>query len=80
MEEPLSEGELDKLIGKRDPMLFVRKKEKRYKELGWGKNSPSRKQVIKTLAKHPELMTRPILVRGSKVMVGLNEKELRDLV
>ena len=76
MEEPLSEAELDQLIGKRDPMLFIRRKEQLYKELGWGKNSPSRNEVIKTLAKHPELMTRPILVKGSKVMVGFDEKEL----
>ena len=80
MDEPLSESELDKLIGKRDPMLFVRTKEKRYKELGWAKNPPSRKEVIKTLAKHPDLMTRPILVKGSKVMVGLNEKDLKEMV
>ena len=78
MDDPLSASELDQLIGKRDPLLFVRKKEKLFRELGWGKNTPSRSQLIKTLAKHPELMTRPILAKGSKVMVGLDESLLKD--
>lgn len=78
-EEPLTAIELDLIIGTRDPVEFVRTKEKLYQGLGWDTNPPSRQQALRTMAKHPELIVRPIVVKGRSLVVGFSEDALRAL-
>jgi arsenate reductase len=68
------------MISTRDPMEFVRTKEPLYKELGWAKNPPARQKAIKTLAQHPELLVRPLVLKGNTLLVGYDEDGLKKLV
>ena len=77
---PLAVFELEAIIGTRDPMEFIRTKEERYRKLGWAKNPPSRTEAIKTMSKHPELIARPIVVKGRWLVVGFNEEALEGLI
>ena len=78
--EPLTELELDVMISTRDPQEFVRTREPLYRELGWAKNPPSRQEAIRTMAKHPELIVRPLVLKGNTLLIGYDEDGLKTLV
>jgi arsenate reductase-like glutaredoxin family protein len=40
---------------------------------------PSRREAIKLMSKHPNLIRRPILVQGSKIALGFDEDQFREL-
>ena len=51
-----------------EPSALVRK-DKRFKELGLDeKDYVSRKQVVDVLLAHPELMERPVVIRGDRIL------------
>lgn len=70
LKDPPSENELNALVG----MLglpareIVRTKEEGFAKLNLDLEDSS--AVVKALAKHPELLERPIIVRGKKAVVG----------
>ena len=71
-ETPLTEADLRALLRKlglraRD---ILRKDEPVAKELGIGKKDFSDKKLIALMAKHPDLIQRPIVVRGDKAVMG----------
>lgn len=72
--------ELDVLISTRDPVEFVRTREPLYQELGWAKNPPTRQEALKTMAQHPELIVRPLVLKGNTLLVGYDEDGLKMLV
>lgn len=61
-------------------MEFVRTKEKLCRELGWAKKMPTRREIIKVLAQNPALIVRPLVLKGRTLLVGYDEKGLKDLV
>ena len=70
--EPLSAAKLTELLKKmgisaRD---LLRTSEPIYKELGLAKAELSEKELIALMAKHPDLIQRPIVERGSKAVLG----------
>ncbi|BDQ31113.1 arsenate reductase family protein [Nitrosopumilus zosterae] len=70
--EPLSEGELKKIIkmtGKK-PSELLRKKDKMFKELDLENGKKTDSQIIKLMAKYPGLILRPIVIAGNKAFVG----------
>jgi len=38
---------------------------------------PSRAEAIALMARHPNLIKRPILVKGGKILLGFNPEEMR---
>lgn len=71
----LTESQLDALIGKRDYRLFLNARNELYRERGMKENPPSRAEAIRLMAAHPNLIKRPILVRGKEVLLGFNPEE-----
>lgn len=75
----LSELELDQLIGKRDYREFLNPRNELYRERDMKDRPPARGEAIKLMAQHPNLIRRPLLVRGSQILVGFDEEAYRGL-
>lgn len=71
----LSVEELDRLIGKRDYREFLNPKNELYRTMGMKRNPPPREEALRLMSENPNLIRRPILVRGSKVLLGFKEDE-----
>ena len=52
------------------PSELVRRGEKLFKELGLGDRDLDDRQWIETLAEHPRLIERPIVVHNGKAAIG----------
>ena len=70
--QPLSEKELNDLIGDRDYKLFLNPRNELYRERNMARKIPSREEVIRLMAKNPNLIKRPIVVRGDQLVLGLD--------
>lgn len=74
----LSVEELDRLIGKRDYRDFLNPKNELYRQMGMKTNPPPREEALRLMSENPNLIRRPILVRGSKIVLGFKEDEWRE--
>lgn len=77
--QPLSEAELDQLIGQRDYKEFLSPRNELYREHNMAEKPPARSEAIKLMAKSPNLIRRPLLVQGTRVIIGLDEAAYRVL-
>ena len=70
--EPLDERKLRELLRKMKlgPRDILRTSEPIYKELGLGKGEFSDDEIISLMLKHPDLIQRPIVERGSRAVMG----------
>jgi arsenate reductase-like glutaredoxin family protein len=76
----LTVDELDRLIGKRDYRPFLNSRNELFRERNMKENPPSREEALRLMAAHPNLMKRPILVKGGEIVLGFQEDEMRGLV
>jgi arsenate reductase len=80
LEEPLSENELRQLLhgaGLR-PHHALRTNEAAYREHVAGQNL-SDEQLVRIMAEHPELIQRPIVVRGKKAVLARSPDKLAEI-
>jgi len=68
---------LNALIGDRDYRMFLNTRNELYREKNMKESPPSRSQAIALMAKHPNLIKRPILVKGKQILLGFNPEEMR---
>jgi len=71
LERPLSAGQLRDLLQRAGlkPNDVLRTKEPAYREFVAGKNL-SDEELLQVIAAHPELLQRPIVVRGDKAVLA----------
>ena len=77
--ERLTQDELDELIGERDYKEFLNTRNELYRNRNMKENPPSRAEAIKLMAKEPNLIRRPLLIRGSRIIFGFDEAAYRKL-
>jgi arsenate reductase (glutaredoxin) len=78
--ERLSEEELDKLIGNRDYKEFLNTRNELYRRRKMKDHPPSRAAAIKLMAKKPNLIRRPVAIRGSQMVLGYDEEAYKKLL
>jgi arsenate reductase-like glutaredoxin family protein len=78
--ERLSEAELEELIGGRDYKEFLNTRNELYRSRKMKEHPPSRAEAIKLMAKEPNLIRRPVVLRGSEVVLGFHEVAYRKFV
>jgi len=77
--ERLTEDQLDGLIGERDYKEFLNTRNELYRNRNMKEHPPSRAEAIKLMAKEPNLIRRPLLIRGSRIIFGFDEAAYRKL-
>lgn len=75
-----SAEELDALIGKRDYKEFLNTRNELYRERNMREHPPSRTEAIKMMAAEPNLIRRPIVIRGKEIHLGWDEEALKKFV
>jgi arsenate reductase (glutaredoxin) len=75
----LSVAELDELIGKRDHRMFLNARNELYRTRKMGQNPPSRDEALKLMASEPNLIRRPVVLRGSDIVLGYDEEALKRI-
>lgn len=75
----LSVEELEKLIGKRDYKEFLNSRNALYRERGMKENPPPRAEALRLMSENPNLIRRPILVKGSRIILGYDEEALSEI-
>ena len=80
--EPLSEDEIRELVGKtgRPAHELFRAREPVYKELGLAQREVDDDEAIALMAEHPELMQRPVVVRGDRAVLGRPVERVLELL
>ena len=61
---------LDQLIGTRDYREFLNSRNELYRERSMKQSPPSRAEALKLMSQHPNLIKRPILVDGARIVLG----------
>ena len=76
----LSEAEVKELIGSRDYREFLNTRNELYRARKMKEHPPSRAEAIQLLAKEPNLIRRPVVIRGSQMVLGFDEEAYRKLL
>jgi len=77
--ERLGIEELDTLIGERDYRKFLNTRNELYRTRKMGENPPSREEALRLMASEPNLIRRPVVIRGRKIVLGFDEEGLSRL-
>jgi arsenate reductase-like glutaredoxin family protein len=78
--QPLSEKELQELIGTRDYVAFLNSRNELYRKMNMAEKAPSREEAIRLMSKNPNLIKRPISVRGEEIVLGFDVTAYMKLV
>jgi arsenate reductase (glutaredoxin) len=71
--ERLSAEELEKLIGDRDHTQFLNTRNELYREKEMKDHPPSREEAIRMMVGEPNLIRRPVIVAGGRVVLGFDQ-------
>ena len=77
---PFTERELRELIGNEPIEPFLNTRTPLYREKNMKQKPPSADEAIKLMLKDPNLLKRPVIIKGKKKLTGFNEAELKDLL
>ena len=76
----MTESELDELIGNRDYREFLNTRNEMYRARKMKEHPPSRAEAIKLMAREPNLIRRPVVIRGAQMVLGLDEEAYQKLL
>jgi arsenate reductase len=75
----LTAEEIDKLIGKADHRAFLNTRNELYRRKKMKENPPSRTEAIRMIAAEPNLIRRPIIMKGGKILLGFDQESIDNL-
>jgi Spx/MgsR family transcriptional regulator len=73
VKDRLNASELQKLIGKHDHEDFLNPRSEVFRKKKMEDNLPSRREAISLMARNPDLIRRPVIVAGGRVVIGYDE-------
>ena len=77
---PFTEKELRELIGDGPVEPFLNTRTPLYRERNMKQKPPSKDEAIKLMAKDPNLLKRPVIIKGKKKLTGFNEADVKALL
>ena len=78
--QPLSEKELNELIGARDYRLFLNPRNELYRQRKMAEKPPTKAEAVRLMSRAPNLIKRPVVVHDDQVVLGLDEAAYRKLL
>jgi arsenate reductase-like glutaredoxin family protein len=75
----LSVAELHALIGDRDYTRFLNPKNELFRKRKMKEKPPTRAEALKLMAENPNLIRRPVVIFGSKIVLGYDQAALKKL-
>lgn len=77
--ERLSAAELEKLIGPRDHTEFLNPRNELFRRKKMKDNPLPRREAVRMMAQEPNLIRRPVVLCGGRVVLGFDEEGLKSL-
>jgi|SRR5581483_2352637 len=79
---PFTEESLKDVLSKlgMKPIEIIRKGEAIAKELGIGKKDYSDDELIKLMIEHPDMIQRPIVVKGDRAVLGRPAETVKEIL
>lgn len=77
---PFTEKELRELIGEDPIEPFLNTRTPLYRERNMKQKPPSKEEAIKLMVKDPNLLKRPVIIKGKKKLTGFNEAAVKALL
>ena len=77
---PLSEKELRGIIGDDPIEPFLNTRTPLYREKNMKQKPPSKEEAIKLMLRDPNLLKRPVIIKGKKKLTGFSEAEVKQLL
>jgi arsenate reductase len=75
----LTAEQLDALIGARNYLDFLNSRNELYRERKMKEHPPARDEALKLMVQEPNLIRRPIVIRGGQMVLGFDEEGLKKL-
>lgn len=77
---PLTEKELREIIGEGPIENFLNSRTPLYRQRNMKEKPPSKDEAIKLMLQDPNLLKRPVIIKGKRKLTGFNEAELKELI
>jgi Spx/MgsR family transcriptional regulator len=77
---PFTEKELRDLIGDEPVANILNSRNELYRARNMKQKQPSKEAAIKLILKEPNLLRRPVIVKGKKKILGFNESEVAKIL
>jgi arsenate reductase len=77
---PFSEKELREIIGDDPIEPFLNTRTPLYRERNMKQKPPTKDEAIRLMLKDPNLLKRPVIIKGTKKLTGFDEAELKRLL
>jgi Spx/MgsR family transcriptional regulator len=77
---PFTEKELREIIADDPIERFLNIRTPLYREKNMKQKPPSKDEAIKLMLKDPNLLKRPVFIKGKKKVTGFNEAEVKELL
>jgi Spx/MgsR family transcriptional regulator len=77
---PLSEKELQEIIGDGPIEKFLNTRTPLYRERNMKQKPPSKDEAIKLMLKDQNLLRRPVIIKGQKKVTGFSEADVKELL
>lgn len=77
---PFSEKELRELVAGEPVENFLNTRNALYRERDMKQRPPSKEEAIRLILSEPNLLKRPIIVKGNKKLLGFSEAEVAKLL
>jgi len=77
---PFTEKELRDLIGDEPVTNILNSRNELFRARNMKQKPPSKEEAIKLMLKEPNLLRRPVIVKGKKKILGFNESEVAKIL
>lgn len=79
--DPLTRAEITRIVDVAGGVAEVlNTRHKVAKEKGWKEKAPAKAAFVKAALEEPNLLRRPVLIRGRQAVVGFDEAAIRKLL